>query len=314
MNELNLRMPPSSTGLTIVARLRNPGGSQQGTDISCPENGSVAGFYSGAVPGGTPAGVYTIDFVDTGTGRVIVGELHWSGTEELTIDDAVEDIATLSGAMVGFVQSGLTAQGYTASRATKLDNLDAAITAVLSAIAALNNVSTSQVQTAAQAALTAQGYTTTRAPKLDFLDTSVAGVSTAILAAIAGLDDLSSAQVQAAVLAALNTQGYSSARALKLDNLDAAISSVIGAISGLNNLSITGVQTALTNQGYTGARATLLDNLATILTSVERVRKISGNKVVVSLNELTVTVYEDNGTTPAFTFAISSDKLTRTPS
>lgn len=174
-DELVARLDPSQTGLTIVARLRTPSGAQQGVDISCPENVTVPGHYSGDMPA-APANVYLVDFVDTVSGRPkAIGEMHWSGTEELTVEDTVDDIATLS----------------------------------------------------------------------------------------AGL--------QAQVIAALNTQGYSAARAV------------------------------------------LLDNLSTILTSVEKNRKVLSNKVVVSLDELTVTVYEDNGTTVAFQFAISADKLTRTP-
>ena len=194
-NELNLRLSPGQTGLTIVARLRQPGGNQQGSDIATAENGTAAGFYSASVPGATPANVYTVDFFDTINIRLVgVGELHWNGTEELTIEDAVDDIAA---------------------------------------------------------------------------------ASAAILAAIAALDDLSSAQVQSAVTAALNAQGFTVALATELDGLDPKVT--------------------------------------TVLAGVERIRKITGNKVVVSVDELTVTVYEDDEVTPAFTFTISADKLTRDP-
>lgn len=193
-NELNLRLSPNLTGLTIVARLRNPGGAQQGSDISLTENGSVAGFYSGNMPA-APAQVYIVDFFDTGNSRLVaVNEIHWNGSEELTIEDAVDDIAS---------------------------------------------------------------------------------TAASILAAIAALDDLSAAQVQAAVQAGLTAQGYTTALATELDGLDPQI--------------------------------------ATILAGVERIRKISGNKVEVSVDELTVTVYEDDESTVAFQFAISADKLTRDP-
>ncbi|HEX5039656.1 MAG TPA: hypothetical protein VFW95_05930, partial [Candidatus Limnocylindria bacterium] len=102
-NELNLRLSPGQTGLTIVARLRAPGGAQQGTDISCPENGTVAGFYSGNMPA-APANVYTVDFFDTVNSRLVgVGEMHWNGTEELTIEDAVDDIASASAAILAAI-------------------------------------------------------------------------------------------------------------------------------------------------------------------------------------------------------------------
>ena len=63
----------------------------------------------------------------------------------------------------------MTSQGYTSVRAALLDNLsnlDAAISAVLTAIAGLNDLSQADVQ----AALTAQGYTAIRAALLDNLD------------------------------------------------------------------------------------------------------------------------------------------------
>ena len=121
-------------------------------------------------------------------------------------------------------------------------NLDATISSVASAIAALNDLSQADVQSA----MTSQGYTVARAALLDNLD-----------AAISSLNDLSIADVQTA----LTNQGYTAARAPNLDNLDAAISTVIAAIAALNDLSIADVQTALTNQGYTVARAANLDNL-----------------------------------------------------
>lgn len=207
-NELNAILDPSQTGLTVVAKLRVPGGAQQGSDISTSESGSRPGWYTGTMPA-TPLGVYAVDFV-SGSDVVANGMIAWDGSQEVDL----LDLSTLDEAGV---QSALTAQGYTA------------------------------------------------------------------------------------------------ARAVKLDFLDAAISSVLSAISALNNISIAGVQSAMTAQGYTTTRAAFLDNLVTILTSVEKIRKVSSNKVVVSLDELTVDVYEDNGSTIAFSFSISADKLTRTP-
>lgn len=84
-------------------------------------------------------------------------------------------------------------------------NLDAAISAVLSAIGSLNNLSLTDVQDA----MTAQGFTTLRAALLDNLDASVASV----LVAIGALNNLSQADVQAAMTA----QGYTSARAAMIE-------------------------------------------------------------------------------------------------
>jgi len=262
MNELQARLSLGQTGLTVVARLRHPGGAQEGADVSCPESGATTGLYSGDVPALTPADIYTVDFVDNGSGRLLTtGELHWDGTQEVTVEDAVS--AGGSGITIADVQTALTNQGYTTARALLLDNLDAAISSVLTAIGGLNDLSSSDVETAVQAALTAQGYTVTRAAKLD--------------------------------------------------NLDAAISAVLTAIGGLNDVSIADVQTALTNQGYTAGRAVFLDALPLIYLAVEKVRKVTTNRCVVSVDELTVTIYEDDESTVAFTFTISADKKLRDP-
>lgn len=55
------------------------------------------------------------------------------------------DIAALNDLSQADVQSALTAQGYTTARAALLDNLDAAISSVISAIGALEDVSVSDI-------------------------------------------------------------------------------------------------------------------------------------------------------------------------
>jgi hypothetical protein len=73
------------------------------------------------------------------------------------LSDFAQGMATAtSGAPT--VEDSLTAQGYTTTRAAKLDNLDQA------------------VSTTGQSALTAQGYTPTRAVKLDHLDQDISNV------------------------------------------------------------------------------------------------------------------------------------------
>lgn len=133
------------------------------------------------------------------------------------------------------------------------------LSGVLSAIAALNDISIADVQTA----LTNQGYTSLRAGNLDNLDATISSLASAI----AALNDLSIADVQTA----LTNQGYTSIRAALLDNLsdlDASISSVLAAIAGLNDISQADVQAAMTAQGYTAVRAALLDNLDAAISSV----------------------------------------------
>ncbi len=167
------------------------------------------------------------------------------------------------------------------------------IPAILAAVAALNDLSIADVQTA----MTNQGYTAARAILLDNIDALISSRATqaqilsdatpfpganvdatisAVLAAIAALNNLSQADVQTA----MTTQGYTSARAILLDNLDALISSrstpaqvaaietnILAAIALLNDISIGDVMTAMTAQGYTSARAFLLDNLDALISS-----------------------------------------------
>jgi hypothetical protein len=121
------------------------------------------------------------------------------------------------------------------------------------------------------------------------------------------------ANVEGHVTDGLTAQGYTSVRALLLDNLDAAVSAILTAIAALNDVSIADVETAMGNQGYTTARAAYLDDLVTILAAVEKVRKVTSNRVVVNAADTLVTIYEDDGSTPAFTFTISGDRRERTP-
>jgi len=76
---------------------------------------------------------------------------------------ALEDLS--QGDVQAAAVAALTAQGYTSVRADLLDNLDAAISAVIVAIGALNDMDQADVQTA----LTAQGYTVTRAAMIELI-------------------------------------------------------------------------------------------------------------------------------------------------
>ena len=55
------------------------------------------------------------------------------------------------------------------------------------------------------------------------------------------------------------------------------------------------------------------DSAGTAAEGLEKVRKVTTNRVIVSLDNQTVTVYEDDDTTPAFSFTISSDLRQRDP-
>lgn len=147
--------------------------------------------------------------------------------------DTQSAISALSDISTTDVESVITGLGYTGTRATKLDNLDATIsslesessagsrqtallaqhTATQDAIAALD------IEAGATSALAAQGYTTTRATKLDNLDNLTAVPPTAAAIADTVLDEALSGHQTAgttgeaiqiardqAVVAANNTQ------------------------------------------------------------------------------------------------------------
>ena len=54
-------------------------------------------------------------------------------------------------------------------------------------------------------------------------------------------------------------------------------------------------------------------DLSQIYAAAEKVRKIESNKVEISTDGLTITVYEDDNTTIAFQLSLSADRCVRTP-
>lgn len=106
-NELNLDLGQS--GQTITARLVQ-GAAFMGSAISCPESGTVAGFYSGSVPSGTAAGTYQVRFLN-GSTVVGSGTLNWSGAAEVSLLDLStgvpqNNVATSQTVGAGSVVSG----------------------------------------------------------------------------------------------------------------------------------------------------------------------------------------------------------------
>jgi hypothetical protein len=158
----------------------------------------------------------------------------------------------------------------------------------------------------------------TKTDQLDFTGTDVKAtldgeeVTTDTASRNASKADVSAlaieANVSANALAALNIYDPPTRTEATTDKNE-----IIAQIAALNNVSITDVQTAMTNQGYTTARAAYLDNLVTILPAVEKIRKITSNRVVINGTDTLVTVYEDDNITPAFTLTVSSDRRERTP-
>ena len=165
------------------------------------------------------------------------------------------------------------------------------------AILALNDIDIADVQTA----LDNQGYTAARAPNLDNLDVAVSTRNSVVpmaaatsqtehdatQAAIAGLNDIDQADVQAA----LTAQGYTVARAGNLDFLDLAISAIPTALENAD---------ALLNRDLSAVTVT------NTRSPINGLRFLRNRWEVVAT---TLTVYEEDDTTVAWTAALTVDPL-----
>lgn len=139
------------------------------------------------------------------------------------------------------VQAGLTAQGYTTTRAGYLDTLDGLVADMWSyttrtltssgsggataqevwEYATRTVTSLPSVQSDVQAGLTAQGYTTARSAYMDVLNGLVAAVWANATRTVTSLPS-----VQSDVQAGLTAQGYTSTRAGYLDTLNGLVANI----------------------------------------------------------------------------------------
>lgn len=136
------------------------------------------------------------------------------------VTNAQTAIAAAIAALHNLSTSDIDARLAAYDGATQAD-LDTAKAAVLAAIAALNNLSQSQAQAAVAAALLAYNTATSG---------NVTSAQTAITTAIAALNNLSQAQAQTAATAALNA--YAGPTKAELDAAQAAIQADIAGIEG----------------------------------------------------------------------------------
>ena len=84
-NELNIPLDPvEDAGLTITAKVRQPGGAQVGSDVAMTE--PVAGFYTGNFSlAAVPNGLYSVEFINA-VGRLVGrGSLAVAGNAEATL-------------------------------------------------------------------------------------------------------------------------------------------------------------------------------------------------------------------------------------
>lgn len=197
----------------------------------------------------------------------------------------------------------------------------------LAAIAALNDVSIADIQTA----LTNQGYTVGRAPNLDNLDVAVSTRNSVVpmtaatsqtehdatQAAIAALNDLDITDVQTA----LTNQGYTPARAILLDNLDVAVSTrnaVTPMTAATSQAEHDATQAAIALIP-TVAAPTALENADALLDRDLSAVTVSNTRSPINALRflrnrweavgLALTVYEEDDATPAWTSTLTADPL-----
>jgi hypothetical protein len=191
--------------------------------------------------------------------------------------------------------------------------------AILAAIAALNNLSIADVQTA----LTGQGYTVARAGNLDNLDVAISVVDGKIDTLDANVDDLVAALIEGSFTAAAgSTTTEIRTNATQADDFyDGAVVVVVNAagtaariVEGYANVNgAFTVDTLPFTPAASDPVHVLSADVLRTFSAVEKIRKTTTNRVVVNLTDTQVDVYEDDGTTIAFSFTISGDRRTRTP-
>lgn len=196
------------------------------------------------------------------------------------------------------------------------------------------------LQAIGQDALTAQGYTTPRAANLDNLDATVSSRATqasvdalptnaelaaeidAVQADIAALNDLSAAEAADAIwdeakaghVAAgsfgeeVQTHATAAELSAEIDSVQADIAAVAFDVDAI--LVDTG--TTLPAQ-ITSEINDVQTDIAAVHTLALLCKRVLANRVVVSPDDLTVTVYAEDETTPVIVFDISADGRERGP-
>lgn len=130
------------------------------------------------------------------------------------------------------------------TRATPAD-VSAIETSILAAIAALNNISIADVQTA----LTNQGYSSARAALLDNLDAAITSRNATVPLA-AAVDQAEHDATQAAIAAQVVPMDAATSQA-EHDATQVGIGLNLAAIAGLNDLSVGDILTAVLSSGNT---------------------------------------------------------------
>lgn len=216
-NEINIQLDPFlETGLTLVAKVFNKTGAQQDSDVSLSETST--GFYTGDFDlSGLADGDYIVKFQTAtefyGSGKLKVKdgvEVELSNKEEianaveLSILDDTDGNAILQAivdaigsenideiALVAAIRADLERAGGSLDSIPLLAEIESStVLAKEATVAALNNLDSTQVQSAAAAALAA--YDAPTKAELDAAQTSIENIVNA-------LNDISIAEVETAL-------------------------------------------------------------------------------------------------------------------
>lgn len=119
----------------------NTGGSYAvgGVGLFTDNSATMTGLFNEAINAGNISDAVWDEAV---ADHLTVGS---TGEAQNNIDTIITDIAALNDISISDVQTALDNQGYTAARASNLDNLDDSISNVIAAISALNNPSAADI-------------------------------------------------------------------------------------------------------------------------------------------------------------------------
>ena len=275
-NELNIQLDPfTETGLTLIAKVFNKAGTQQGSDVSMSE--SSTGFYTGDFALGAIAdGDYTVKFQTT---------TDFYGSGILSVKDNAEFVAsTLTTAQV--------AAELTTYDAPTKSELDLAQSAIESSITGLNNLSAADVNAEVDTALS--NYD---GPTKAELDSAVSGLST--------FDPINDTVSNVTLVATVTTNSdmRGTDGALTDDSSTTASLNAIKTKTDQINFNGSDVKATLDGEQVTTDNASRLasqNDLTTISSDIAQTRKRVSNRRKIDHSANTETVYDDDKTTALY--------------
>ena len=251
--------------------------TQQLTFTGSNVNANVSAYSNGLSPGEQVLATPSLKIVTYSGGRVEISStqadsisstaasLVWSAavtslTGANTIGKRIVDyldttVSSRSTLTVSDVQTALTNQGYTTARASKLDNLDVAVSSRLASADYTAPPGTASIANAVWSYATRELTALSSSVALSIWHvptTSITAAGTVGLqvknnldAAVSTRSILTTGDVRSSTTQALTDLGYTSTRAARLDNLDAAVSSRLAQSSYVAPPSTSDITTAV---------------------------------------------------------------------